>query len=268
MQADVKARVELDRDLRQALERDELFVAYQPIVDLTTGRIVGVEALARWTHPTRGPIPPVEFIPAAEANGLIVVIGEFVLREACRNAQVWRAIREDFTMSVNLSARQLNESLVETILEILEETGLDPEALTLEITESMLIDQSAEPLGVLQTLRQLGISLAIDDFGTGYSSLSYLHRFPVDSLKVDRSFIELLGTTNEPGLARSIVRLGDELGLRTVAEGIERDEQLAALRQFGCTLGQGYLFAAPMSDAEITHPPGRISDDHPGDGSG
>ena len=155
---------------------------------------------------------------------------------------------------MNLSARQLNESLVETILQILDETGLDPEALTLEITESMLIDQSAEPLGVLQTLRQLGISLAIDDFGTGYSSLSYLHRFPVDSLKVDRSFIELLGTTNEPGLARSIVRLGDELGLRTVAEGIERDEQLAALQQFGCRLGQGFLFAAPMSDDEIrTH---------------
>ncbi len=136
-----------------------------------------------------------EFIPVAEANGLIIEIGKFVLREACRNAQVWRAIREDFTMSVNLSARQLNDSLVETILEILEETGLDPAALTLEITESMLIDQSAEPLGVLQTLRELGISLAIDDFGTGYSSLSYLHRFPVDSLKVDRSFIQLLGTT-------------------------------------------------------------------------
>ena len=254
MQADVKARVELDRDLRQALERDELFVAYQPIIELATGRIVGAEALARWTHPTRGPIPPVEFIPAAEANGLIVVLGEFVLREACKNAQIWRSIRQDFTISVNLSARQLNESLIETILKILEETGLDPEALTLEITESILIDQSAEPLGVLQTLRQLGISLALDDFGTGYSSLSYLHRFPVDSLKVDRSFIELLGTTNEPGLARSIVRLGDELGLRTVAEGIERDEQLAALRQFGCTLGQGFLFAAPMSDADIrTH---------------
>jgi diguanylate cyclase (GGDEF)-like protein len=251
MQADVKARVELDRDLRQALERDELFVAYQPIIELSTGRIVGAEALARWTHPTRGPIPPVEFIPAAEANGLIIVLGEFVLREACRNAQVWRSIRPDFTISVNLSARQLNESLVETILKILEETGLDPEALTLEITESILIDQSAEPLGVLQTLRQLGISLALDDFGTGYSSLSYLHRFPVDSLKVDRSFIELLGTTNEPGLARSIVRLGDELGLRTVAEGIERDEQLAALQQFGCRLGQGFLFAAPMSDSEI-----------------
>ena len=254
MQADVKARVELDRDLRQALERDELFVAYQPIIELATGRIVGAEALARWTHPTRGPVPPVEFIPAAEANGLIVVLGEFVLREACKNAQVWRSIRKDFTISVNLSARQLNESLIETILKILEETGLDPEALTLEITESILIDQSAEPLGVLQTLRQLGISLALDDFGTGYSSLSYLHRFPVDSLKVDRSFIELLGTTNEPGLARSIVRLGDELGLRTVAEGIERDEQLAALRQFGCRLGQGFLFAAPMSDADIrTH---------------
>ena len=208
--------------------------------------------MARWTHPIRGPIPPVEFIPAAEANGLIVALGEFVLRDACKNAQIWRAIRDDFTISVNLSARQLNESLVGTILKILKETGLEPEALTLEITESILIDQSAEPLGVLQTLRQLGISLALDDFGTGYSSLSYLHRFPVDSLKVDRSFIELLGTTNEPGLARSIVRLGDELGLRTVAEGIERDDQLAALRQFGCTLGQGFLFAAPMTEAELS----------------
>jgi diguanylate cyclase (GGDEF)-like protein/PAS domain S-box-containing protein len=252
MQADVKARVELDRDLRQALERNELFVAYQPIIELATGRIVGVEALARWTHPIRGPIPPVEFIPAAEANGLIVALGEFVLRDACKNAQVWRAIRPDFTISVNLSARQLNESLVGTILTILKETELEPGALTLEITESILIDQSAEPLGVLQTLRQLGISLALDDFGTGYSSLSYLHRFPVDSLKVDRSFIELLGTTNEPGLARSIVRLGDELGLRTVAEGIERDDQLLALRQFGCTLGQGFLFAAPMTEAELS----------------
>jgi diguanylate cyclase (GGDEF)-like protein/PAS domain S-box-containing protein len=252
MQADVKARVELDRDLRQAIEREELSVAYQPIVDLTTRRIVGVEALARWTHPVRGAIPPIEFIPVAEANGLILEIGKFVLREACRNAQVWREGCEGFSLSVNLSARQLNDSLVSTILEILSESGLDPSALVLEITESMLIDQSAEPLGVLQTLRQLGISLAIDDFGTGYSSLSYLHRFPVDILKVDRSFIQLLGTTQEPGLARSIVRLGDELGLRTVAEGIEYDEQLAALQHLGCTLGQGYLFAAPMREDEIS----------------
>jgi EAL domain-containing protein (putative c-di-GMP-specific phosphodiesterase class I) len=252
MQADVKARVELDRDLRQAVERAELYVAYQPIVDLATRRIVGVEALARWAHPTRGVIPPMEFIPVAEANGMIIEIGKFVLREACRNAQIWRQSREDFSLSVNLSARQLNESLVATILEILAETGLEPSALVLEITESMLIDQTAEPLGVLQTLRRHGISLAIDDFGTGYSSLSYLHRFPVDILKVDRSFIQLLGTTQEPGLARSIVRLGDELGLRTVAEGIEYDEQLAALQHLGCTLGQGYLFAAPMREEEIS----------------
>jgi diguanylate cyclase (GGDEF)-like protein len=252
MQADVRARVELDRDLRQALDRNELSVAYQPIVDLTTRRIVGVEALARWNHPIRGPIPPIEFIPAAEANGMIIEIGKFVLREACRNASVWRASRDDFSLSVNLSARQLNDSLVTTILAILEETGLEAGALVLEITESMLIDQSAEPLGVLQSLRRLGISLAIDDFGTGYSSLSYLHRFPVDILKVDRSFIQLLGTTHEPGLARSIVRIGDELGLRTVAEGIEYDEQLAALQHLGCTLGQGYLFAAPMHEDEIT----------------
>jgi EAL domain-containing protein (putative c-di-GMP-specific phosphodiesterase class I) len=175
-----------------------------------------------------------------------------VLREACHNAALWRASQPEFTLSVNLSARQLNDSLVTTILEILGETGLDSSALVLEITESMLIDQSSEPLGVLQTLRQLGISLAIDDFGTGYSSLSYLHRFPVDILKVDRSFIQLLGTTQEPGLARSIVRLGDELGLRTVAEGIEYDEQLAALQHLGCTLGQGYLFAAPMPQEQIS----------------
>ena len=251
MQAGVKARVELDRDLRQAIERHELFVAYQPIVDLATGRIVGVEALARWTHPTRGAIPPVEFIPVAEANGLINIIGEFVLREACRNARRWRAINKDLTMSVNLSARQLQESLVGTILDILRESSLDPRALTLEITESMLIGQTAGPLGILQTLRELGISIAIDDFGTGYSSLSYLHRFPVDSLKVDRSFVELLGGSEQPGLTRSIVRLADELGLRTVAEGIEHDEQLRALRHLGCTLGQGYLFARPMSDAEF-----------------
>jgi diguanylate cyclase (GGDEF)-like protein/PAS domain S-box-containing protein len=252
MQEDVKARVELDRDLRQAIERGELSVAYQPIVDLTTRSIVGVEALARWTHPTRGPVPPLEFIPVAEANGMIVEVGKFVLREACRNAAAWCRVRKDFSLSVNLSARQLHDSLVTTILEILDATGLDPSALVLEITESMLIDQSAEPLGVLQTLRQLGISLAIDDFGTGYSSLSYLHRFPVDILKVDRSFIQLLGTTQEPGLARSIVRLGDELGLRTVAEGIEYDEQLAALQHLGCTLGQGYLFAAPMHEDQIS----------------
>jgi EAL domain-containing protein (putative c-di-GMP-specific phosphodiesterase class I) len=181
-----------------------------------------------------------------------MAIGRFVLQEACRNAHRWRTVHGDFTLSVNLSARQLHDSLVGTILEILQNTGLDPRALVLEITESMLIDQSAEPLGVLQTLRQMGISLAIDDFGTGYSSLSYLHRFPVDILKVDRSFIELLGTTQEPGLARSIVRLGDELGLRTVAEGIECDAQLTALRHLGCTLGQGYLFAAPMGEDEIS----------------
>jgi diguanylate cyclase (GGDEF)-like protein/PAS domain S-box-containing protein len=247
-------RLELESDLRQALAKEQFFLAYQPIVDLRTGRLSGAEALLRWQHPCRGLVSPAEFIPVAESSGMIVAIGEWVLRQACRDARRWAGIPGGghLTVSVNVSGRQLQTSeLSSAVPQALLEAGLAAERLTLEMTETVMIDGNDETLAVLHELRRLGIRLAVDDFGTGYSSLSRLHRFPIDVIKIDRSFVERLTDGGGTSLAASIVRIADSLGVTTVAEGIEDQYQAVALRAMGCDGGQGFHFARPMAAGDF-----------------
>jgi diguanylate cyclase (GGDEF)-like protein/PAS domain S-box-containing protein len=254
MLAGLVARLELEADLRVALERDQLKLHYQPTIDLATNEVVGFEALARWYHPERGLLPPAEFIPIAEATGLIIPLGRWVLEEACRQAVEWsqgehgRAIK----MAVNVSVRQFDRGdLVDVVGQILAETGMPAGQLCLEMTESVLMTDTDDNLEQLVRLKALGVTLAIDDFGTGYSSLAYLRRFPVDTLKIDRSFVERLGAlTDDTALADTIVQLGKSLGMATVAEGIEEFGQLAALREMGCHFAQGYYFSRPVPAAD------------------
>lgn len=245
-------RMDLEADLRRALERGEFFLNYQPTVALATGRISGMEALVRWQCPSRGTVPPGLFISVAEDTGLIVPLGRWVLEEACRQAVSWN---EQFgpdapsTMSVNLSAKQLNdENLVSEVAEIIDRTGIDPRRLVLEITESAVMTDAETMASRLHQLKELGVRLAIDDFGTGYSSMSYLCSFPIDILKIDRSFVS--GVGDEPqkmGIVRTILELGRILELQTVAEGIEFSAEMEELRALECDLGQGYWFARPLS---------------------
>jgi diguanylate cyclase (GGDEF)-like protein/PAS domain S-box-containing protein len=247
-------RLELEADLRVALECDELKLHYQPTVDLTTSKVVGFEALVRWQHPTRGLISPVDFISIAEGTGLIEPLGRWVLTEACRQVVEWSAqgVRGPITMAVNVSVRQFDRSdLAAVVGEVLAETGMPAGQLCLEMTESVLMTDTEENLAQLVRLKALGVTLAIDDFGTGYSSLAYLRRFPVDTLKIDRSFVERLGEqTDGAALADTIVQLGRSLGMSTIAEGIEEYGQLAALREMGCDYAQGYYFSRPVPAAE------------------
>jgi diguanylate cyclase (GGDEF)-like protein/PAS domain S-box-containing protein len=248
--------IELRADLKQAIETGGLSVAYQPIVDLATRRTVGVEALARWYHPTRGEIPPTQFIPLAEAAELIVPLGRWVLREACRTVQDGRASPDgpdDLHVSVNISPRQLlHESIVADVSAALADSGLEPASLTLEITEGVLVEKTGPSLAALEGLKALGVRIAIDDFGTGYSSLSYLSRLPIDVLKIDRSFVADIGTSRQAAaLVRSIVKIGQALNLETVAEGVETEEQLGRLIRLGTKLGQGYLFARPLTADDL-----------------
>jgi diguanylate cyclase (GGDEF)-like protein/PAS domain S-box-containing protein len=256
MHSEMLRRLDLEADLRRAIEAGgEMVLHYQPTVVLQTGEIAGVEALVRWNHPERGLIPPLEFIPVAEETGLIVQLGEWVLREACMQAVAWDAAatgitrREPpMTMSVNLSARQLqHESLVASVRAVLDETGLEPSRLILEITETAVMNDHVSTIVRLQQLKDLGVGLAIDDFGTGYSSLAYLRRFPIDVLKIDRSFVDgVTEGSQKAALLRTIVELGRTLNLKTVAEGIEEHEELDQLRSLECDLGQGYFFARPL----------------------
>lgn len=256
MHAQVLDRLELEADLRAAVAAGDIHVEYQPIVHLESGRVFGAEALVRWRHATRGPVSPARFVSLAEETGLIVPIGRHVLREACRTARACRMRTRGGRpprMSVNLSARHFQEaSLVEDVSQALAESGLDARSLTLEITESVLMQRSEQTLETLRRLKDLGLHLAIDDFGIGYSSLGYLQQFPIDMLKIDRTFVEVVGGQGgEPVLARAIIALGQALRLDTVAEGIERTEQREGLRALGCALGQGYLFARPMPALEL-----------------
>jgi diguanylate cyclase (GGDEF)-like protein/PAS domain S-box-containing protein len=247
-------RLELEADLRLALERGELALHYQPTIELGTNRIVGFEALVRWQHPTRGLISPLDFIPIAEGTGLIVPLGRWVITEASRQAMEWSAQNGTglVKMAVNVSVRQFDRCDLPAIVgEVLAETGLPAEMLCLEMTESVLMTDTEENLAQLVRLKALGVTLAIDDFGTGYSSLAYLRRFPVDTLKIDRSFVERIGAqSDDAALANTIVQLGQSLGMSTVAEGIEEYGQLAALRDMGCDYAQGYYFSCPLPAPE------------------
>lgn len=246
-----RERAELEHELRGAVAGRQLALVYHPIRDIRDGRMVGAEALLRWYHPRRGVILPDEFLSLAEETGLMAGIGSWVLQEACAAAAEWqRALPagQTFTVAVNVSGRQLDGDTVETVAEALRTSGLRPSNLVLELTESVLISRTVEAVELLTRLKQLGVSIAVDDFGTGYSSLSYLSRYPVDLLKIDRSFTEQV-TRRTPGaeLARTIVQLGHSLGLRTVAEGVETAAQLAAVCDLGCDLAQGYFFARPQA---------------------
>ena len=243
-------RLQIGSGLRRALEQKEFTLVYQPVVTLPQGRIVGVEALLRWTHPTRGLVPPLDFIPLAEESGLIVEIDRWVLGEACAQLRRWRdrfGASEPFQMHVNISARQLHHpELVPVVRSTVERHGIQPGDLTLEITESVLMQDTEQTMASLADLRELGVKLAIDDFGIGFSSLAYLRRLPADVVKIDRSFVAGVATgAEEWGLARGIIRLVHGLGLETVAEGIEQAEQVAHLQALGCRQGQGYYFARP-----------------------
>jgi len=254
MRASVVARLQLETDLRRALEHGEFHNVYQPIVSLAAGQIVGFEALLRWQHPTRGYLGPEEFIAVAEETGLIRDLGWWNLREACRQMTEWRAnygAYSQLTMSVNLSPKQfLQANLVEDIRSLLRELNLPPQALRLELTESTVMGDPSTAIEMLQQIKSLGISLAIDDFGTGYSSLSYLHRFPLDTLKIDRSFISSIGNGEETEIARTILPMASNLHLDVVAEGVETIEQLALLKKLHCKYGQGYYFSKPLSAKE------------------
>ena len=243
-------RQAIEESLRRALERQEFAVHYQPKVSLKTGEITGAEALLRWTHPVRGPIPPGQFIPIAEDCGLIRPIGNWILREACRQARVWLDAGLPLaSMAVNISAVQFrNESFLPGVFATLEETGLDPKFLELELTESVLMKHAESTEVILKTLRARGVQLAVDDFGTGYSSLSYLRRFAIDALKIDQSFVRQITTTpSETTIVTAVISMGRSLNLRVVAEGVETTEELAFLQAHQCDQAQGYYFSRPVA---------------------
>jgi len=255
MHAAVVERLEVEADLRRAIERNELVLHYQPIIELASGRVVGLEALLRWAHPQRGLVMPFEFIPLAEETRLIVELGRWALREACRQAAHWRDDPQTGGpwVSVNLSGLQLlDDSLDAEVAAALADSGLDPAGLVLEITETVLVQDVAAAVERLENLRALGVSIAIDDFGTGYSSLRYIRRFPADMLKIAKPFVDGLHDETDTALVRTIIALADGLGLRTVAEGIEDSGQLARLCDLGCTVGQGYHFARPLAPEVAT----------------
>jgi len=243
-------------DLRVALEQEQFVLHYQPEVELATHRIVGLEALIRWQHPTRGLVPPMEFIPQAEEHGIILPIGDWGLGQACRQLQHWQLSRpwmKSIRVCVNLSARQFSRvGLADHVDSLLRQSNLSGFQLGLEMTESSLIPSMDTAVSVLGSLRDLGVSLHMDDFGTGYSSLSHLHRFPFDVLKVDRSFVQRLERSGQAlQIVQTIIELARVLGMDVVAEGIETDEQLQILRDAGCRYGQGYLFSPPLPAADI-----------------
>ncbi len=244
------ALLKLENDLRRAIERQEFRVFYQPIISLRTDQIAGFEALVRWEHPERGFVSPDEFIPLSEETGLIMEIGQWVLHESCRQMRQWqKSLQRPLMLSVNLSGKQfIQPNLIGQIKKTLDETDFDPRWLRLEITESVVMENAEAATSMLHQLRDLGAHLSIDDFGTGYSSLSYLHRFPVTTLKIDRSFIGRMGEGDENSeIVRTIMTLANNLGMEVVAEGVETEEQLAQLRMLKCEYGQGYLFSRPVN---------------------
>jgi len=249
------ARMTLETDLRKAIERNEFLLYYQPIVSLDNGALIGFEALARWQHPERGLVPPSEFISAAEETGMILAIGDWVLTEACCQIKAWQCEfpqNPPLMISVNLSGKQFTQlDFIKGVSQTLHESGLDGHCLKLEITESLLMENVEVITAMLMQIKALGVRLGIDDFGTGYSSLSYLHRFPFDTLKVDRSFVSLVGPQGQNSeIVKTIVTLAHNLNFEVIAEGVETAEQVFQLRAFGCELGQGYFFSKPVTAAK------------------
>lgn len=252
MHNEAMRQMQLENDLRRALERGEFRVYYQPIVSLTTGRLAGFEALMRWQHPERGLVSPADFIPIAEETGLILPMGEWILMEACRQLSEWQKKYPQYrrlSMSVNISSRQFSQrGTIDLLKDVLEKTGLNPALLKLEITETAIMENTETAMDILLTLKKMGVQLSVDDFGTGYSSLGYLYRFPMDVLKIDRSFISRVDTDGEKlELVRTIITLAWNLGMDVIAEGVETTKQLAQLKMLKCEYGQGYLFSKPMS---------------------
>ncbi len=247
-------RLFLENDLRQAIDRQELLLHYQPQIDLASGRVVGVESLVRWQHGQRGLMAPEDFIPLAEDTGLIVPIGEWVLRSACLQGRRWQqAGQPPVSMAVNISPWQLRQSgFVEKVEGIIAETGIDPRLLELEVTETAVMDNVQEAVRILSRLRNRGVAVAMDDFGTGYSSLGSLQSLPLSKLKIDRSFVrDVTSNPNDAALTSSIIALGCALGLNVIAEGVETPEQLSFLQQKNCAQVQGYLFSRPLPAAEV-----------------
>lgn len=244
-------RLQLEGELHRALQENEFLVYYQPSIFLEDGTVVGFEALVRWDHPVRGILAPANFISIAEESGLIVPIGEWVLREACRQACEWKKEGSEdlpLSMSVNLSARQFKQpGLVQSVARALKESDLEPASLILEITESVAVEDVRSARETLERLKDLGVRLAVDDFGTGYSSLAYLQNFPVDILEIDRSFIsDPSSNPKNSSIVATVIAFGRSLGIEVTAEGIENEEQLEWLRELGCPLGQGYHFNKPL----------------------
>lgn len=247
---EVREKVMLESGLRRAIERGELRLHYQPKIDLITNRVIGAESLVRWQHPTRGLIPPGKFIPVAEESGLIVQLGEWVLRAACEQVRAWQRDGLDIQVAINVSARQFQQpNLADLIMGIMQDTGVDPQFVEIELTESafMNVADAETSISTLERMKASGIAISIDDFGTGYSSLSYLKRLPLDILKIDQSFVRDIATDrNDAAIVRAIIGLARSLNIKVIAEGVEDDSQLSFLNQHGCNYGQGYLFGRPL----------------------
>jgi EAL domain-containing protein (putative c-di-GMP-specific phosphodiesterase class I) len=242
-------RQSMEESLRGALERQEFMLHYQPKINLETGAITGVEALLRWLHPERGPIPSLRFVPIAEDSGLILPIGRWVLREACQQARAWQdAGLPPLPVAVNISAVEFrDQNFLESVRSILKETCLEPRCLELELTESVLMQHAEATASVLQALKFMGVQLAVDDFGTGYSSLSYLRRFPIDALKIDQSFVrDITSNPDDATIVSAVINMGRSLKQRVIAEGVETREQFAFLQAQHCGEGQGYYFSRPV----------------------